>query len=138
MSFDLSHVGILALSGCPEPDMAFYLTQLGILALSGTGIWLVGRPEPRRRVGYILGLAAQPFWFYSSITGKEWGVLILTLFCTFGWAQGVWFHWFRPQRVLPETPNPPAITDAQPPTGSVAGKDKVSANTGEMARSAVI
>lgn len=114
--------------------MAFYLTQLGILALTGTGIWLIGRPEPRRRVGYILGLAAQPVWFYMSIKDQLWGVAILTLFCTYGWAQGVWFHWFRPERVLPETPK---VTDAQPSTAIVAGTDRISSNTGEMARSAI-
>jgi hypothetical protein len=118
--------------------MTFYLTQLGILALSGTGIWLIGRPEPRRRVGYILGLAAQPFWFYMSISEGQWGVAILTLFCTYGWAQGVWFHWFKPERVLPETPKLPDMIDTLRPTGIVTGTDRVSANTGEMARSAVI
>jgi hypothetical protein len=118
--------------------MPFDLTQLGILALSGTGIWLVGRPEPRRRVGYILGLAAQPFWFYMSITDRKWGVAILTLFCTYGWVQGVWFHWFKPERVLPETPTRTSKTDTQPPTGIIAGTDRISANTGEMARSAVV
>lgn len=87
------------------------MTQLGILALSGTGIWLVGRPEPWRRWGYILGLSAQPFWFYMSCTPEMWGVAVLTLFCSYGWAQGVWFHWVKPERVEPET-GPPDDTNS--------------------------
>ena len=99
--------------------MVFDLTQLGILALTGTGIWLVGRPESWRRVGYILGLSAQPVWLYMSIKSELWGVAILTLFCTYGWAQGVWFHWFRVERVLPEAP----MQSPMPPSAAAVNTD---------------
>ena len=100
--------------------MTIDFTQLGILALTGTGIWLVGRPESWRRVGYILGLAAQPVWFYMSIKAELWGVAILTLFCTYGWAQGVWFHWCRSETVLPETTSTDVI-DTQTPDEIASG-----------------
>ena len=112
--------------------MSFDLTQLGILALSGTGIWLVGRPESWRRVGYILGLTAQPVWFYMSVKAELWGVALLTLFCTYGWAQGVWFHWFRSERVLPETP-PANLMDTQTPNKIVIRSDENPADTDEFA-----
>ena len=89
------------------------LTQIGIPVLSGSGIWLVGRPEPWKRWGYILGLAAQPFWLYVSFTPKMWGVLLVTLFCTYGWAQGVWFHWIKPKTDRPEN-STPELTSQMP------------------------
>ena len=39
-----------------------------------------------------------------SITNKEWGVVILTVIYAYGWAQGVWFHWLKPEKVKPEDP----------------------------------
>ena len=40
---------------------------------------------------------------------------ILTLFCTYGWAQGVWFHWFRSETVLPETETESNLITSQTP-----------------------
>ncbi|HZI47538.1 MAG TPA: hypothetical protein VFD75_07050 [Pyrinomonadaceae bacterium] len=67
------------------------ITQIGIIALTGTGIWMIGRPERWSRWGYVLGLAGQPVWLYMSLHANLWGVTIVTLLCSYGWAQGVWF-----------------------------------------------
>ena len=40
--------------------------------------------EPR------LGLATQPFWFYTSFRHRQWGIFIASIFYTLGWAIGVY------------------------------------------------
>jgi nicotinamide riboside transporter PnuC len=77
-------------------------TQLGILIFGCTAVWLIGRPESWRRWGYVFGLCSQPFWFYLSYNHADWGVFILTCLYSYSWAQGVWFHWYKPERVQPE------------------------------------
>ena len=76
--------------------------NLGILLFGCTSVWLIGRPESWRRWGYFLGLCSQPFWFYMAYIHADWGVLILNCLYTYSWTQGVWFHWFKPERVQPE------------------------------------
>jgi hypothetical protein len=73
--------------------------QMAILLFGCTAIWLVGRPksEPRQRWGYILGICAQPFWVYTSIKHRQWGILAVTPLYAYSWAQGVWFHWIKPR-----------------------------------------
>src|ERR1700749_3671739 len=71
------------------------IVQIGILLFRCTAIWFVGRPESWRRWGYILGLCAQPFWFYMSIKKGDWGVLLLSCLYAYSWAQGVWFNWIK-------------------------------------------
>lgn len=78
--------------------------QLGIFVFGWSAIWLLGRPESWRRWGYVLGLCGQPFWFYMSITARQWGVVLLTVLYAYGWAQGVWFHCIKPEKVQPEDP----------------------------------
>jgi hypothetical protein len=80
------------------------LVQLGILVFGCSSIWILGRPESWRRFGYLLGLLSQPFWLYMSIKTGQWGVFILSLFYAYSWAQGVWFHLVRPDKVEPEDP----------------------------------
>lgn len=82
-----------------SPDLAI---QLGILIFGCTAVWLIGRPESWRRWGYFLGLCSQPFWLYMSYKKQEWGVFILSCLYTYSWAQGVWFHYFKPEKVQPE------------------------------------
>jgi hypothetical protein len=85
------------------------ITQIGIIALTGTGIWMIGRPERWSRWGYTLGLAGQPVWLYMSLHANLWGVTIVTLLCTYGWAQGVWYKCIK----TPKDPDalPSASTD---------------------------
>jgi hypothetical protein len=76
--------------------------QLGILLFGCSAIWVLGRPESWRGYGYVLGLVSQPFWLYMSVKAHQWGVVILTVLYTYGWIQGVWFHWFKARLVQPE------------------------------------
>ena len=70
------------------------IVQALIVLLSGAAIWLVGSAAPRVRLaGYALGLAAQPFWAWSSWQAEKWGILALTAWYTVAWARGVANHW---------------------------------------------
>jgi hypothetical protein len=80
------------------------LAQLGILLFGCSSIWILGRPHHWRRFGYLLGLLSQPFWFYMAIKTGQWGVFILSLFYSYSWAQGVWFHLVKTDLVQPEDP----------------------------------
>ncbi len=78
------------------------LTNLGILLFGCTAVWLIGRPEPWRRWGYILALFSQPFWLYGAYNGGDWGVFLISCVYAYSWAQGVWFHWVKTERLEPE------------------------------------
>lgn len=65
------------------------------IAVFGVGaIWLVGCTTPKvRRWGYVLGLAAQPFWFWTTVAHKQYGITALCLFYGVSWARGLYKHW---------------------------------------------
>ena len=42
----------------------------------------------------ILGLMAQPFWFYATFTAEQWGIFALSFFYTWAWLVGLRNHWF--------------------------------------------
>jgi hypothetical protein len=42
------------------------------------------------RWGFILGLATQPFWFYTSFRHRQWGIFISSILYASGWAIGVY------------------------------------------------
>lgn len=71
------------------------LSQIAIMIFGPTAIFLVGRKEKWRRWGYIFGLAGQPFWIYSFISHKQWGMLAMTAFYTFSWAMGIYNFWIK-------------------------------------------
>lgn len=69
------------------------IAQVGIMIFGASAIWLVGRKENWRKWGYLLGLCSQPFWIYSSINNEQWGILVMTLFYTYSWCQGIYNFW---------------------------------------------
>jgi len=71
------------------------VSQIGIMIFGASAIWFVGRKEKWKRWGYILGLIGQPFWIYSSIVNEQWGILIMTLFYTYSWSQGIYNYWIK-------------------------------------------
>jgi hypothetical protein len=42
------------------------------------------------RWGFVIGLATQPFWFYTSFRHRQWGIFIASIFYAVGWAIGVY------------------------------------------------
>ena len=71
------------------------MDQLMIALLGGSAIWFVGRTEEWSRWGYILGFLSQPFWIYSAVVNEQWGILLLSIWYTYSWGQGIYNYWIR-------------------------------------------
>ena len=46
-----------------------------------------------RRYACLFGLAAQPFWFYTTFIHGQWGIFGLSFFYTASWLQGFYTNW---------------------------------------------
>jgi hypothetical protein len=70
--------------------------QMGIAVFGVTAIYLSQHPlERTRRWGCICGLAAQPFWFYTTAMHGQWVIFGLSIFYTLGWLRGVRTYWLK-------------------------------------------
>ena len=64
------------------------VSQVVIGGLGLATIFLVtSQEEAVRRLAPPLGLLAQPFWYWTSYSNEQWGILVLSLLYTFRWAQ---------------------------------------------------
>lgn len=66
-----------------------------IIAVFGLGAtWLSQDARLKwQRWACILGLVAQPAWFYATWKAEQWGIFVLAFFYTWAWARGVWNFW---------------------------------------------
>jgi hypothetical protein len=71
------------------------ISQIMIFVLGAPALWLLGRPEKWSKYGFICGLAAQPFWYYTIITDHQWGILALNVIYTYNWCQGIYFNFIK-------------------------------------------
>ena len=69
--------------------MTDIICQICITLFGCSAAWLVGRKEDWRKWGFVLGLASQPFWMWTAIAHEQWGILALSVWYTYAWAQGV-------------------------------------------------
>jgi len=70
--------------------------QLVIGLLGVVAVFLSQDPRSsRRRWAPVLGLAAQPFWLYTTWRAHQYGIFALSFFYTFSWARGFVAHWVR-------------------------------------------
>ena len=74
------------------------IAQAGIMIFGCSAVWFVGRREAWRRWGYILGLCSQPFWIWTAIIHQQWGILLLSFWYAYSWAQGVWNFWIHKEQ----------------------------------------
>ena len=58
---------------------AIFMGPVGAMLLGSGSRW-----------GFVVGLATQPFWLYTSFRHRQWGIFIATIFYAFGWAMGVY------------------------------------------------
>jgi hypothetical protein len=71
------------------------LSQIMIFLLGAPALWLIGRPEKWSRWGFVLGLMAQPFWYYATIVDHQYGILALNVVYTYNWCQGIYFRFYK-------------------------------------------
>jgi hypothetical protein len=64
-------------------QLAIFAGPVGIMTLGAGSAW-----------GFLIGLAIQPFWFYTSFRHRQWGIFIASIFYTFGWTMGVFHNFF--------------------------------------------
>ena len=58
---------------------AIFMGPIGAMLLGSGSRW-----------GFVIGLATQPFWFYTSFRHRQWGIFIASIFYAFAWAMGVY------------------------------------------------
>ncbi len=64
-----------------------------IFVLGVAAIVLVAR---KNKWGFVCGLLSQPFWFITTFTHRQWGLVAMSVVYAATWAYGTW-QWFRPQ-----------------------------------------
>lgn len=75
------------------------IEQVAIAFTGVTAIWLTqSKSAEARRYACIFGLVGQPFWFWSAISAKQWGIVLLCCFYTVAWARGVRNNWIAHAR----------------------------------------
>ena len=80
------------------------MEQLAIVVTGCVAIWLVNEPrEALRKWASVVGLIGQPFWFYSSWTSEQWGILVVTVVYTLAWIRGFRHAWMS-QAARPRPP----------------------------------
>lgn len=76
--------------------MLAFISQCVIFSCGLVALFLIGRSI---RVGYVIGLFAQPFWWYDTYKNEQWGVFFLSLFFTFVYAEGFWRTYLKAKLV---------------------------------------
>ena len=70
------------------------IAQFAIALFGVTAIFLSQSADAKqRKFACLFGLAGQPFWFWSSISAEQWGIVLLCCFYTVAWARGVKTNW---------------------------------------------
>lgn len=54
--------------------------------------------HPLLKWACILGLLSQPFWFWSSISAGQYGIVAVNVGATLIWFRGLWTFWIEPRR----------------------------------------
>lgn len=69
------------------------MSQFFLLVLTILAIALIQCERRKLRfIGSIVGVAAQPFWFYETYTNDQWGMLVVTCLMTIIYLWGVLKH----------------------------------------------
>lgn len=79
--------------------MIDFIAQLCIGLFGVTAVFLSQHPAPViRRWSAVVGLIAQPFWFYTAFVHGQWGIFFLAFLYTYSWSTGIWHNWIVPRR----------------------------------------
>lgn len=68
--------------------------QAIIISCTSVAAWLISRKDDQRKWGFVIGLAGQPFWFWSTLSANpvQAGVLAVSLFWTYCYTRGIYNH----------------------------------------------
>ena len=71
-----------------------YIAQGVIAVLGVSAIWFSQDSlVSRQRIAPILGLLAQPAWFYTAIINEQYGLFVLSFLYSYSWWRGFKRHW---------------------------------------------
>lgn len=72
------------------PQIAIFVLCLGAMFLTNDNRagW--------RRWAPVLGLASEPFWFWTTWQHQQWGIFASAFFYTAAWARGFYYAWIKP------------------------------------------
>lgn len=76
--------------------------QVWITLTACAAIGLLSIDHPRSRWGFVIGIAGQPAWLYTSWAHGQYGILVATVFFTVAYATGIWNFWIKPLIDQPE------------------------------------
>ena len=65
------------------------VVQLLIFGFSAVSIWCFAGVK-YKRLGFIIGLCGQPFWFFTSFQAGQWGVFLLSIWFTINHIRGLY------------------------------------------------
>lgn len=79
--------------------MSFEIASQVCIAIFGVTAVALSQSEHqgRRKWASVFGLVGQPFWFYSSWVGEQWGIFALCFLYSISWGKGFWANWIRPR-----------------------------------------
>lgn len=64
--------------------------QVAIAALSIAAAYMVASTDPQlQRWGFVVGLVSQPFWILAAVRAHHYGVVLVAIFYTGAWIQGI-------------------------------------------------
>ena len=75
------------------------ISQFAIPICTGSSVYLLSRTDKWNRWGYVLGLCSQPFWFYTTISNKQYGLFVLSCWCTFSWCNGIYKRFYKKEEI---------------------------------------
>jgi len=55
-----------------------------------TQVGVTGISKKSRLLGFVVGLASQPLWFYTAYTHGQWGVFAMAIVYSAAYARGIW------------------------------------------------
>jgi nicotinamide riboside transporter PnuC len=72
------------------------IAQVGIPIFGFSAMFLVAR---KNKWGFVLGLLAQPFWFFTAYTHDQWGIILNSIVYSAIWVYGI-YKWFWGEKAI--------------------------------------
>ena len=90
----MSPLGLREIDGI-EVDarrLIHWVEQFFIVVLTLPGMWLITSVGPEARWGYVMLLAAQPFWLLSNWRSRQMGMFAIAIVFAALWLRGIFNH----------------------------------------------